>query len=70
MKDLLRDIRNRWLKPRDMRLPKDMINLMKENEKLKIILAEKDLAIEMLQDALKKGGSGHNGEIRHNHGHF
>lgn len=47
-------------KPRGMRLPKDMRNLMKENEKLKKFLAEKDLAIEMLQDALKKGRSGNN----------
>lgn len=42
------------LKPRGMRLPKDMRNLMKENGKLKKLLVEKDLAIELLQDALKK----------------
>lgn len=37
-----------------MRLPKDMRNLMNEIENLKKLLAEKELAIELLQDALKK----------------
>ena len=44
-------------KPHSMRLTKDMRNLMKENEKLKKLLAEKELAIELLQDALKKRSS-------------
>lgn len=42
------------LKPKGMRLPRTMRNPMKENARLKRMVAEKELAIELLQNVLKK----------------